>query len=375
MSIENKVLKDFEVGLLAIILSFIFSILVYFVSIFTKAYPPSDVEIIVNGVVTIPLYEFSPLTLSFIFISILDLSAFYRLRHGLRMLNLESHYGTAGLSLLIISSVFLLFGNIGLLLSDFMSSITNIVVLAWVAFMIVSLVFGIAGTLLLGLEFRNLGNLYKNNQIKNGAMLIISVILSYIGYILAYIGIRKMNKLENPKQQEELPSSQVINNPLQQNPQIKSGKQPIESNKTPKQQLSQVPKNNQVYSQQQKNVQKADIYGTQSKPNIQPSYQPIESVNILGNGTLKGDGTVYLNLTTNSPCTIVSAKIDSLPYPPVSIQPQNLQVNANQQVIIKFDKIAVLGLLKGKEYDFYLTVKVGNNFAPDQIIKIRYEPS
>jgi len=206
MSIENRVLRDFEVSLLAIILSLILGILVYFVSLLTKAYPPSDIEIVINNLVTIPLYEFSPLTLSFIFISILDLSAFYRLRDGFRMLNLESHYGTAGLSLLIISSVFLLFGNVGLLLSGFLSSITNIVVLAWVAFMSVSIVFGIAGTLLLGLEFRNLGNLYQNNQIKNGAILIISVILSYIGYILAYIGIRKTNKLKNPKQ-EELPST------------------------------------------------------------------------------------------------------------------------------------------------------------------------
>jgi len=375
MSIENKVLKDFEVGLLAIILSLILGILIYFVSLFTKAYPPSDIEITVRRIVTIPLYEFSPLTLSFIFISILDLSAFYRLRDGFRMLNLESHYGTAGLSLLIISSVFLLFGNIGLLLSGFLSSITNIVVLAWVAFMSVSIVFGIAGTLLLGLEFRNLGNLYENSQIKNGAILIISVILSYIGYILAYFGIRKINKLKNPKQ-EELPSSQVINNPLQQNSQVMSSKQPIETNKTLNPQPSpQVPKNNQIYNQQQTNEQKPSIYTPLPKPYIQPNYQPVQSVKVLGNGILKDDGTVYINITTNLPCTIVSAKIDSLPYPPVSIRPQNLQANANQQVIIKFDKIAVLGLLKGKEYDFYLTVKVGNNFAPDQIIKIRYEPS
>lgn len=155
-----------------------------------------------------------------------------------------------------------------------------------------------------------------------------------------------------------------------------SSKQPIETNKTLNPDPSlEVPKNNQIYNPQQTNEQKPSIYTPLPKPYIQPSYQPVHSVKVLGNGILKGDGTVYLNITTNLPCTIVSAKIDSLPYPPVSIQLQNLQANANQQVIIKFDKIALLGLLKGKEYDFYLTVKVENNSAPDQIIKIRYEPS
>ena len=370
MSIEDKVLKDFEVGLLAIIISLILGILIYFVSLFTKAYPPSDIEVIVNRVVTIPLSEFSPLTLSFIFMSILDLSAFYRLRDGFRMLNLESHYGTAGLSLLLISSIFLLFGNVGLLLSGFMSSITNIVVLAWIAFMIVSLVFGITGTLLLGLEFRNLGKLFNSNLIKNGAILMISVILSYIGYILAYIGIRKINESRNQKQ--ELTSPQVISSPLQQ---VESNKQPIQTNKTPNPQQTQMPqKNNKVYNRQETNQYKQSVYTAQPIPYIQPSYQPFQSVRVQGSGILKSDGTVYLNLTTNLPCTIVSAKIDSLPYPPISIQPQNLQANINQQVIIKFDKIAVLGLIKGKEYDFYLSVRVGDSFAPDQITKIKYEP-
>lgn len=373
MSIENRVLRDFEVSLLAIILSLILGILIYFVSLLTKAYPPSDIEIVINNLVTIPLYEFSPLTLSFIFMSILDLSAFYRLRDGFRMLNLESHYGTSGLSLLIISSVFLLFGNVGLLLSGFLSSITNIIVLAWVAFMIMSIVFGIAGTLLLGLEFRNLGNLYKNDLIKYGAILIISVILSYFGYILTYLGIRKVNETRNLKKQEKLASSQVISNPSQQNPQVKTSEQPIETNKNSNLQQSQMPKNTQVYNQQEANEQIPSIYALQ--PDIQSSYLPNQSIRILGNGILKSDGTAYLNLTSNLPCTIVSAKIDSLPYPSVSIQPQDLQANVNQQVIIKFDKIAVLGLLEGKEYDFHLAVKVGNNFVPDLIIKIKYKPS
>jgi len=116
------------------------------------------------------------------------------MRHGFRVLKLD-HYGTAGSSLLIISSIFLIFGNAGAILSAFLSSITFIVVFAWVGFMIVSTVFGISGTLLLGLGFQKLGEVYKNTKVKLGAILIMSVILSYFGYIIAYAGIRKLKPL------------------------------------------------------------------------------------------------------------------------------------------------------------------------------------
>ena len=194
MSMGEGASKDFEAGLLAIILSLILGIVVYFVSLYTKAYPPSNIEIIVKRIGTFALSSLSPLTLSFIFMGIINLSAFYRLRHGFRMLS-SDHYGIAGSSLLIASSIFLIFGNAGLLMSAFLSSITFIVVLAWVGFMIVSVIFGISGTLLLGLGFRKLGEVYKNSIIKRGAILITSVILSYFGYIITYVGVRKLKPL------------------------------------------------------------------------------------------------------------------------------------------------------------------------------------
>ena len=201
MSIEDKVLKDFEVGLLTIVLSLILGTLIYFVSLFTNTYPPLDMEIIIKRIVALTPSEFSPLTLSFIFMSILDLSAFHKLRNGFRILNSGTHYGGTGLSLLIISSIFLLFGNIELLLSGFLFLMTKIIIFAWIAFMVVSIVFGMAGTLLLGLEFRNLGNLYKNNQIEKGAILIMSVILSYVGYIIVYVGIRNLRNQKSLSRQ------------------------------------------------------------------------------------------------------------------------------------------------------------------------------
>jgi len=191
MSVEEGI-KDFEVGLLAIIFSLVLSIVVYFVSLFTKVYPLSDIEITVKKIGT--LIGFSPLTLSFIFMGITDLLGFYRLRHGFRILN-SDHYGTAGSSLLIISSIFLIFGNAGLVVSVFSSSITFIAVLAWIGFIIVSIIFGISGTLLLGLGFRNLGEVYNDSKIKLGALFIMSVILSYFGYIVTYVGVRKLKPL------------------------------------------------------------------------------------------------------------------------------------------------------------------------------------
>jgi len=75
MSVEEGI-KDFEVGLFAIIISLIFGIVAYFVLLFTKAYPPFDIEITVKKIGTLTLSTFSPLTVSLISMGIIDLSAF-----------------------------------------------------------------------------------------------------------------------------------------------------------------------------------------------------------------------------------------------------------------------------------------------------------
>lgn len=376
MDLKNIGFKDLQTGLFAIIISIIAGIIIYFVSLLFKIYPSSQVEIDFRGIATIHTSTFSPLSLSFIFMGIVNTSAYYRLRDGLRVLDLDSHYGTSGTSLLIISSVFLLFGNAGLVLSLFLSSVTNIVVLAWIAFMIVSIVFSIAGNLLLGFEFRNIGKLYSNNLIRNGGYLIATIIISYIGYILAYLGVRRISNTSIEGQVQY----SYVHYQYTQTPYTS----PSPTNQLPKLHQASIqpqPTYSLNYQTQptrqvnQQNIPQPSFQQRETQPNTPippPRYTNV--FQISGYGIMKSDGSVYLTVNPNSFCKIVSAKISKLPYQPIYIQPQDLQPHVNQNVTIKFDKIATLGLIKGKEYEIVLAIKIGDTYAPDQSIKVKYEP-
>ncbi|QIW24603.1 DUF973 family protein [Sulfolobus sp. S-194] len=381
---NSSAIKYLSLGMLIIILSLPLAVIIWYISLLFGIAPPMNV--IING---FPLSIFSPMVLSGAFVGIINMASFYRIRRGLRLLNLE-HNGILGASLNAIASIFLFTGNLLVLLSALISVINVITILAWISAEILTLVFYVGGNVFLGIGVKRLGELMKNSTLKNGGVLITSVVLSYFGYIIAYLGLRKMitnQQTTHYFQMRRTPSTKntlskqigtqgneelTITHPIYYKETVKVHRlQPQETRSV--QQQSPMSYQTQKISSMQPTRQVVSSMSSQSyTPTLMPQSQTTFVIN--GNGILKSDGTVYLNIYVSQPCVISSVKIENLPYIPLSIQPQSLQIG-NNQVAIKFDKVALLGLLKGKEYKLYLTLRTYNIYYPDQVIKIKYETS
>ncbi|BAB66738.1 DUF973 family protein [Sulfurisphaera tokodaii] len=378
---SSSAIKYLSLGMLIIILSLPLAVIIWYISLLFGITPPMNVTI--NGFL---LSIFSPMILSGAFLGIINMASFYRIRIGLRVLNLD-HNTTLGALLNVIASIFLFTGNLLVLLSALVSVINIITILAWISAEILTLIFYISGNIFLGIGLMRLGELMKNSTLKNGGMLITSVVLSYFGYIIAYLGLRKISSQQIA---HYFPLMSNIRAPSTKN--VLSSKIKTQGNEeltiTHPIYYKETVKVHRLQSQETRSVQQQP-YQTQKIPSPQPTKQVLPSTLsqsytptsmpqsqttfvINGNGILKSDGTVYLNIYVSQPCVISSVKIENLPYSPLSIQPQSLQIG-NNQVLIKFDKVALLGLLKGKEYKLYLTLRTYNIYYPDQVIKIKYE--
>ncbi|BFH72153.1 DUF973 family protein [Sulfurisphaera javensis] len=423
----NTGLRSLNISSLTITISLILGVVVWYISLLFKIYP--SINITVNG---IPLSIFSPFVLSGIFIGILNFAAFYRMKIGLRQLNIAS---VLGASMNAIASVFLLMGNVAVLLSAFVSALNTITVLTWLAFEGLALIFGIVGSVMLGITIKKFGESFNNNAIKNGGILILSVILSYFGYILLFIGVSRALKTYNQSYNVQSyyyqPQYTVPQYGVQYNPNLPMSNLPNQQRVTinpqtqPQYPLSQPPKESMSYQRSQyiqgyqQNITQQPSQFTQNQmatqqPYTQSSYKqpkqqypsspqqsqyvnttqvtpqqnlPTQQYNyaspssnlsaepsqISGSGVMKADGSIFLNIFSKKQLYIISVRFDSLPYPVTNMQPQMLQPGYNQ-VFVKFDQIVTMGLQPGKEYSVFLVLKTQNQYLPDQEIKIIYKP-
>jgi len=152
---------------------------------------------------------------------------------------------------------------------------------------LIGTLFTLIGNILVGTGFYKVGRLYNDNIIKiSGFISAVPIsVISFIGYIMIYIGLGKMKMLSPPKDTS--------------------------------------PHNNQTQNDTSQSFNQLSNQTTNP-----PVYQ-------IGQGILKNDGSVHISLYSSTEAIITSAKIDNMLLETDVIEPRILQPGQNE-IMLKF---------------------------------------
>jgi len=176
------------------------------------------------------------------------------------------------------------------------------------ALTIVSNIIEFVSNVLIGIGFYKLGEIYNESTIKIGGILVI--IIPFIGYILTYTGLGKVNTMAMPP-----------------TPPNYFQTQPTQTNYPP-----------QIYQ--------------------------------VGQGIIRGDGITQISLYSSTQATVLSARIEGTTLSSVNVNPVVLQPGQNE-VTIQFSNVS--SLTPGSNYLITLVVNIGGNVSEVKAATV-YQP-
>lgn len=251
----------------------------------------------------------------FILSAVLGVVGILRIRTSfgiLKSLGKDVGIGGTGATLMLIALILYLIGGI------------LILVLVGVAIIVIAYLLALIGIILLGVGFYKVGSTYNESTTKIGGILsaIPIGILTFIGYILVYVGL---DKIEN----------------ILTSPGVYQGYQP-------------------------------PTYQQSYQPS-QPTYQPppqAPQIYQTGQGVIRGNGYAQIPIYSSVQVNIVSARIEGTTISSSTINPIITQVGQNE-VVIYFGNVS--SLTPGGQYKIILKVNVGGSMV-DITTYATYQP-
>ena len=303
MQSETEGINKLRKGSLILILASIFITILVVILAFSllsisPSYPSASVVVSVMGIV-----------IGLIIVAIIGVIAgiigIWNIKDGfkiLRNLGKDVGIGYVGAVLYIVALILIMIG-------------VSLVLIGGVFAVIFGAIVEIVSNILIGIGFYKVGEIYNEGITKIGGILVaIPVnIISFIGYILVYIGLGKIK--------------------------------PITTLTT----LAQP--------------------GSTQMPLPQPTLPP--QIYQVGQGIIRGDGYAQISLYSNTQATVLSARIDGTLLASVNINPVVLQSGDNE-ITIKFDNVS--SLTPGTTYLITLVVNVGGNIREIKTAAV-YQPS